>query len=78
MKKMKAIIVSAQFLVELPEGVPLSEAEEYGIDWLLRLDSDALDYRHPKVMGVYVRPVPVLVINPDSDRIFDDINLIQL
>jgi hypothetical protein len=75
---MKAIIISVQFLVELPENVPTNEAEDWGIDWLNALNSDCLDYRHPQIAGVFLRPVPVLIKNSQSDEIFNDTNLIQL
>lgn len=75
---MKAVLISAQFLVELPKGVALIEAESFGVDWLEALDTDALDYRHPKIAGVYLRPVLVQVIDPKAENVFEDSNLMQL
>ena len=72
--KKNAVLVSAQFLVELPEGTSLTGAESFGVDWLSIVASEVqvLDYRHPKVMGVYIRPVPVTV-DIENDDIFDTI-----
>ena len=78
---MKAVIVSVQFLVEIPENTPTNEAEAWGIDWLNALASNAtevLDYRHPKIAGVHIRPVPVQVRDNEALEIFSDDNLIQL
>lgn len=76
----KAIIVSAQFLVELPEDVDVREAEDFGIDWLGEVVGTVkcLDYRHPKIAGIFVRPVPVLIKDYNADEIFTDENLMQL
>ena len=71
----KAVLVSVQFLIPLPDGI---DACAYGVDWLAALDTDAYDYRHPKISGVYLRPVPVLIKDMDRKDLFDDDNIIQL
>lgn len=78
----KAVLVSAQFLVQLPEDTDYRQAEEYGVDWLSGIvhqsTEGCLDYRHPKIAGVYLRPVPVQIKDMDADDIFEDDNLMQL
>lgn len=76
-----AVIVNAQFLIELPEDISHRDAEDYGVDWLTAMvgnTDDILDYRHPKLTGVYLRPVPVQIKNMELEEIFEDGNLIQL
>lgn len=75
----KAVIISAQFLVELPKDMDYKEAESYGTDWLSGVADtiECLDYRHPKIMGIYIRPVPVQIIDSNTKDIFDESNIIQ-
>jgi hypothetical protein len=78
-KKVYAL-VSVQMLVEVPEDVPTQEVSEYGCDWITEASQKlgVLDYRHPRIAGVFQRPVPVLVKDVDADDIFEDSNLIQM
>lgn len=75
----KAVIVSAQFLVELPEDIDMRVASDWGCDWLSNLSlEDVLDYRDPKIAGIRIRPSPVYITDLYSDDIFNENNLIQL
>ncbi len=75
---MKAVLISAQFLVALPPDMHTDEAEAFGIDWLSNLNTNAIDYRHPQVAGVFLRPVPVQVKDIERSDVLSDENLIQL
>ena len=74
-------IVNAQILIKVPTEYSPEEVEQYGSEWLYELISDnddVIDYRHPKLMGMYLRPVPVSVKDIDADDVFDDNNIIQV
>lgn len=76
----KAVIVSAQFLVKVPKDIDVGDIESWGCGWLSDLASkiDVIDYRHVKLAGIYLRPVPVLVVDPDLEDVFNNNNLKQL
>ena len=85
MKKRYAVI-NVQLLVEVTENEldKQENVKDWGYDWLTEFinvqntEWKIVDYRHPKIMGQFLRPFEVGLLDEGAEDIFTDENVYQV